>query len=92
VRRRTPGLLSASIPTAAGVAPNWPRAGSASEPAAVNSPAAGSSFPDALHAFTKALQRAYVPAVIVGGVAVPLLGRPRSTRDMDAPVDPDESR
>jgi len=40
----------------------------------------------------KALQSANVPAVIVGGVAVSLLGRPRFTRDIDALVDLDETR
>jgi len=57
----------------------------------VNSPVTGSLL-GALEALTRALQNANVPAVIVGGVAVSLLGRPRFTRDIDALVDLDETR
>ena len=39
-----------------------------------------------------ALRSADVPVVIVGGIAVSLLGRPRFTRDIDALVDLDEAR
>ncbi|MBM5810407.1 MAG: nucleotidyl transferase AbiEii/AbiGii toxin family protein [Gammaproteobacteria bacterium] len=44
----------------------------------------------ALAAVTTAV--AGVPAILVGGVAVSLLGRPRFTRDIDALVDLDEAR
>jgi hypothetical protein len=57
----------------------------------VNSPVTGSLL-GALEALTRALQNANVPAVIVGGVAVSLLGRPRFTRDIDALVDLEETR
>lgn len=46
----------------------------------------------ALAAVTAAFDDAGVPAVVVGGVAVSLLGRPRFTRDIDALVDLDETR
>jgi hypothetical protein len=57
----------------------------------VPSPVAGSLF-GALAAVTAAFDDAGVPAVVVGGVAVSLLGRPRFTRDIDALVDLQESR
>ncbi len=57
----------------------------------MNSPVTGSLL-GALEALTRALQNANVPAVIVGGVAVSLLGRPRFTRDIDALVDLEETR
>jgi hypothetical protein len=41
---------------------------------------------------TAAFDDAGVSAVVVGGVAVSLLGRPRFTRDIDALVDLDEAR
>ena len=41
---------------------------------------------------TAAFEDARVPAAVVGGVAVSLLGRPRFTRDIDALVDLDETR
>jgi hypothetical protein len=57
----------------------------------VNSPVTGSLL-GALEALMNALQSADVPAVIVGGVAVSLLGRPRFTRDIDTLVDLEETR
>jgi hypothetical protein len=33
-----------------------------------------------------------VPGLVIGGLAVALLGRPRVTRDIDAPVLPPEER
>lgn len=50
------------------------------------------SFLGALAAMTAAFEDADVPAAVVGGVAVSLLGRPRFTRDIDALVDLDEAR
>ena len=50
------------------------------------------SFLGALAAMTAAFEDARVPAAVVGGVAVSLLGRPRFTRDIDALVDLDETR
>ncbi len=41
---------------------------------------------------TAAFEDASVPAAVIGGVAVSLLGRPRFTRDIDALVDLDEAR
>jgi hypothetical protein len=46
----------------------------------------------ALAAMTAAFEDANIPAAVVGGVAVSLLGRPRFTRDIDAIVDLDETR
>jgi hypothetical protein len=46
----------------------------------------------ALKALTESLQAAGIPAIVVGGVAASLLGRPRLTRDIDALVDLSEDR
>ncbi len=67
-----------------------PRAGTASEPTTVASPVTD-SFLGALASMTAAFEAAKVPAAVVGGVAVSLLGRPRFTRDIDALVDLDEA-
>lgn len=48
-------------------------------------------FLDALTDLTEWLEAAGVPAMVVGGVAASILGRPRATRDIDAlAVVPDE--
>jgi hypothetical protein len=57
----------------------------------VSSPVADSLL-GALEALSKSMDDAGVPLVLVGGVAVSLLGRPRFTRDIDALIDLDESR
>ena len=46
----------------------------------------------ALEAITRVLSSARVPAVVIGGVAASLLGRPRLTRDVDILVDLPEAR
>lgn len=68
-----------------------PRVGAAFEAPTVASPI-DDSFLGALAALATAFEDAKVPAAVVGGVAVSLLGRPRFTRDIDALVDLDESR
>ncbi len=61
------------------------------KPSLVNSPV-NDSLLAALEALMSALRSAGVPAVVVGGVAVSLLARPRFTRDIDTLVDLDEAR
>lgn len=43
-------------------------------------------FLEALSDLTRSLEAAHVPAMVVGGVAASILGRPRTTRDIDALV------
>jgi len=46
----------------------------------------------ALEALTASLSAANIPAVVIGGVAASLLGRPRLTQDIDVLVDAPEDR
>ncbi|HSW32533.1 MAG TPA: nucleotidyl transferase AbiEii/AbiGii toxin family protein [Steroidobacteraceae bacterium] len=72
--------------------PKWLHVGAGSGPTTVNSPPAVDSLLGALEALMTAMKSADVPVVVVGGVAVALLGRPRFTRDIDVLVELEESR